>query len=285
MHFQLYLWGSPFFFFLCISSYISGVHHSSSSCSAFPSYISGVHHSSSSCAFPAISLGFTILLLLVHFQLYLWGSPFFLCISSYISGVHHSSSSCAFPAISLGFTILLLLVLRSLAISLGFTILLLLVRFQLYLWGSPFFFFLCISSYIFGVHHLSFCAYPAVSLGENFAYVTIFNPTLEVVTFHLRALSVVLTWAVPLVTAERKPPLFNMNAMSALYHIAQNDSPALSHGEWSDEFRNFVNDCLRKAPSDRPSGTECLTVSSAVAVMASFLCVLSWVVSSVCCHG
>ena len=28
--------------------------------------------------------------------------------------------------------------------------------------------------------------------------------------------------------AERKPPLFNMNAMSALYHIAQNDPPVLS---------------------------------------------------------
>ena len=39
---KLYLWGSPFFFF-CIPSYISGVHHSSSS------------------AFPAVSLGFTIL--------------------------------------------------------------------------------------------------------------------------------------------------------------------------------------------------------------------------------
>ncbi|MGH0179642.1 UNVERIFIED_CONTAM: hypothetical protein FKN15_001996 [Acipenser sinensis] len=31
--------------------------------------------------------------------------------------------------------------------------------------------------------------------------------------------------------AERKPPLFNMNAMSALYHIAQNDSPALQSNE------------------------------------------------------
>lgn len=29
-------------------------------------------------------------------------------------------------------------------------------------------------------------------------------------------------------TAERKPPLFNMNAMSALYHIAQNDPPMLT---------------------------------------------------------
>ncbi|XP_070204048.1 serine/threonine-protein kinase TAO3-like isoform X2 [Littorina saxatilis] len=59
--------------------------------------------------------------------------------------------------------------------------------------------------------------------------------------------------------AERKPPLFNMNAMSALYHIAQNDSPSLSHGEWSEEFRRFVNECLRKVPSDRPSGNESLS--------------------------
>ena len=106
---QLHLWGSPFFFFFCV-----------------PSYISGVHHSSSSSAFPAISLGFTILLLLCS-QLYLWGSPFFFffCVPSYISG----------------FTIflLLLLLLRSPAISLGFTILLLLLLCsQLYVWCSPF---------------------------------------------------------------------------------------------------------------------------------------------------
>uniref|UniRef100_A0A8D1DSQ4 non-specific serine/threonine protein kinase n=2 Tax=Sus scrofa TaxID=9823 RepID=A0A8D1DSQ4_PIG len=31
--------------------------------------------------------------------------------------------------------------------------------------------------------------------------------------------------------AERKPPLFNMNAMSALYHIAQNESPTLQSNE------------------------------------------------------
>ena len=34
------------------------------------------------------------------------------------------------------------------------------------------------------------------------------------------------------ILAERKPPLFNMNAMSALYHIAQNDAPALSSDGW-----------------------------------------------------
>lgn len=32
--------------------------------------------------------------------------------------------------------------------------------------------------------------------------------------------------------AERKPPLFNMNAMSALYHIAQNESPTLQSCDW-----------------------------------------------------
>jgi hypothetical protein len=59
--------------------------------------------------------------------------------------------------------------------------------------------------------------------------------------------------------AERKPPLYNMNAMSALYHIAQNDSPSLSNAQpWSDEFRQFVAQCLKKQPQDRPSAVELL---------------------------
>lgn len=32
--------------------------------------------------------------------------------------------------------------------------------------------------------------------------------------------------------AEKKPPYFNMNAMSALYHIAQNEPPRLAAGDW-----------------------------------------------------
>uniref|UniRef100_A0A665SXQ6 Serine/threonine-protein kinase TAO3 n=1 Tax=Echeneis naucrates TaxID=173247 RepID=A0A665SXQ6_ECHNA len=36
--------------------------------------------------------------------------------------------------------------------------------------------------------------------------------------------------------AERKPPLFNMNAMSALYHIAQNDSPTLQSNDHKHEL-------------------------------------------------
>ncbi|KAF7669246.1 hypothetical protein LDENG_00209290 [Lucifuga dentata] len=57
--------------------------------------------------------------------------------------------------------------------------------------------------------------------------------------------------------AERKPPLFNMNAMSALYHIAQNESPTLQ-SEWTDYFRNFVDSCLQKFPQDRPNSEELL---------------------------
>jgi len=53
--------------------------------------------------------------------------------------------------------------------------------------------------------------------------------------------------------AERKPPYFNMNAMSALYHIAQNDSPTLQDPAWSDVFRHFVDACLEKNPLDRPT--------------------------------
>uniref|UniRef100_A0AAX7TE07 non-specific serine/threonine protein kinase n=1 Tax=Astatotilapia calliptera TaxID=8154 RepID=A0AAX7TE07_ASTCA len=54
--------------------------------------------------------------------------------------------------------------------------------------------------------------------------------------------------------AERKPPLFNMNAMSALYHIAQNESPTLQ----SEDFRNFIDSCLQKIPQDRPHSDDML---------------------------
>ncbi|XP_075034640.1 serine/threonine-protein kinase TAO3 isoform X2 [Mixophyes fleayi] len=58
--------------------------------------------------------------------------------------------------------------------------------------------------------------------------------------------------------AERKPPLFNMNAMSALYHIAQNESPTLQSNEWTDSFRGFVDYCLQKIPQERPTSEELL---------------------------
>ncbi|KAL1501772.1 hypothetical protein ABEB36_007037 [Hypothenemus hampei] len=59
--------------------------------------------------------------------------------------------------------------------------------------------------------------------------------------------------------AERKPPYFNMNAMSALYHIAQNDSPTLSSNEWSDVFKHFVEACLQKSVQCRPSSQQLLS--------------------------
>ncbi|KAM6985962.1 LOW QUALITY PROTEIN: serine/threonine-protein kinase TAO1-B [Aplochiton taeniatus] len=58
--------------------------------------------------------------------------------------------------------------------------------------------------------------------------------------------------------AERKPPLFNMNAMSALYHIAQNESPTLQSSDWTDYFRNFIDSCLQKIPHDRPHSDDLL---------------------------
>ncbi|XP_062370170.1 serine/threonine-protein kinase TAO2-like [Cinclus cinclus] len=59
--------------------------------------------------------------------------------------------------------------------------------------------------------------------------------------------------------AERRPPLFQLNAMSALYHIAQREPPALKQPHsWSEEFRDFVSRCLRKLPQERPRARELL---------------------------
>lgn len=61
--------------------------------------------------------------------------------------------------------------------------------------------------------------------------------------------------------AERKPPYFNMNAMSALYHIAQNDPPQLNcNAEWSDVFKTFVSLCLKRDPNERPTSSSMLKV-------------------------
>ncbi|ODM93133.1 Serine/threonine-protein kinase TAO2 [Orchesella cincta] len=57
-------------------------------------------------------------------------------------------------------------------------------------------------------------------------------------------------------TGRGKPPYFSMNAMSALYHIPQNESPSLDPGGrdgWSPTFRNFVATCLLKSPEERPT--------------------------------
>ena len=140
--------------------------------------MSGLHRSSS--AFPAISPGFTILLLLS--QVYLWASPFdfFFCLPTYISGLHHLSSS-AFPPISLGFTILLLLLLS-----------------KLYLWASPFFFF-CLPTYISGLHHSSSSAFPPISLGFTILLLLLRSPAISLgFTILLLLPSHLYLWASPL---------------------------------------------------------------------------------------
>lgn len=70
-----------------------------------------------------------------------------------------------------------------------------------------------------------------------------------------------------------------MNAMSALYHIAQNDPPTLSTASnWTNDFVDFVNVCLTKDPSKRPSATECLKVClfRVLAVYRAFFCLLEF---------
>jgi thousand and one amino acid protein kinase len=65
--------------------------------------------------------------------------------------------------------------------------------------------------------------------------------------------------------AERKPPLFNMNPMSALYHIAQNDAPTLkstNENHHTNEFSLFIAMCLQKLPNDRPTAKELLNVNN-----------------------
>jgi len=62
--------------------------------------------------------------------------------------------------------------------------------------------------------------------------------------------------------AEKKPPLFEMNTMSALYYIPQNDPPTLAEPQlWSKEFQNFVAWCLQKNPDNRPSAQELMQVA------------------------
>jgi thousand and one amino acid protein kinase len=73
--------------------------------------------------------------------------------------------------------------------------------------------------------------------------------------------------------AERKPPLFNMNPMSALYHIAQNEPPTLMMNNenqqpdvdntvplYTNDFISFIAMCLQKNPNDRPTPAELLNV-------------------------
>ncbi|KJE88458.1 serine/threonine-protein kinase 24 [Capsaspora owczarzaki ATCC 30864] len=58
--------------------------------------------------------------------------------------------------------------------------------------------------------------------------------------------------------ADRRPPLYDIHAMSALYHIPQNEPPKLATEGWSDTFKQFIALCLQKDPAKRPSAQELL---------------------------
>ncbi|KAI6192470.1 Protein kinase domain-containing protein [Aphelenchoides fujianensis] len=81
----------------------------------------------------------------------------------------------------------------------------------------------------------------------------------------VKAGNILITDAGIVKLADRKPPLYDFNTMSALYHIVQNPAPALSrthphfpHVQRSQPFRNFVGQCLDKEATFRPSAEQCL---------------------------
>lgn len=59
--------------------------------------------------------------------------------------------------------------------------------------------------------------------------------------------------------AETKPPLFELHAMSACYHIANNPPPRLADPQqWSAAFSDFLSHCLVASPDERWSTKQLL---------------------------
>lgn len=70
-------------------------------------------------------------------------------------------------------------------------------------------------------------------------------------------------WALGIVAlemAEGEPPHLRENIMKALYLIVSGPAPTLSSArDWSENFKDFVDSCLKKVPSERPTTTELLS--------------------------
>lgn len=62
--------------------------------------------------------------------------------------------------------------------------------------------------------------------------------------------------------AKQKPPLFEMNAMSALFHIPESAPPKLPADEdWSSDMHSFLDKCLQQEPEDRWTADKLLSHS------------------------
>jgi len=59
--------------------------------------------------------------------------------------------------------------------------------------------------------------------------------------------------------AEGKPPLFEIASLRVIFLIPAREPPKLQKPEkWSQEFNDFLENCLQKSPHDRPSSKELL---------------------------
>ena len=62
--------------------------------------------------------------------------------------------------------------------------------------------------------------------------------------------------------AEGKPPYAGIHPMRAIFMIPSRPPPVLNDKNlWSDEFKDFLNLCLKKNPEERPKARELLRVS------------------------
>jgi serine/threonine protein kinase len=60
--------------------------------------------------------------------------------------------------------------------------------------------------------------------------------------------------------AEKDPPYHDLHSMRVLFLIANNPPPTLTHKEhWSEEFNDFIAQCLQKEPNERPNATALLS--------------------------
>jgi len=60
--------------------------------------------------------------------------------------------------------------------------------------------------------------------------------------------------------AEKNPPYHDLHSMRVLFLIANNPPPTLTHKEhWSEEFNDFIAQCLKKEPNERPNATALLS--------------------------